>query len=627
MNKCTDAALPDVQSTAAETDNSLQAEAQAGMQEQVDRSKSTKTDASVDALLGECSIDESAATSTEASADAPLQLPTMTFEDVKVQTSKSGKEQLVVHYGSSGDKRSETVIAEDGRLYTTNYGENEELASVEMEHTDGSLTQLNFDDKAGIATGHRVDSLGNVIESVTLQEDKLIYVDLKTGTQRAEKIFEAEGEYDIPKFVEGTYDRNTGKFTYEKDGVTTTESFAPGRDDRVQKDGSILGETITGERSELHPDGEASVFHADGSGVTLNADNTIDRWKPNSKDTIVAEALTPYELKFVTEHPDVDRRDIAEVHRRLSGDMSELDRFYKELGTIDSANNLNTQEKSALRNSIIRHVAYPGEIYQGRSPSCNVTVVQRDIAMTRPDLYAMQVVRAVSEGTVLTAEGKRVQLSPDNLKMHDSSGRDLASRIYQTAALAVEFEPRAKYENTEDGVGKLQIGDESVAFDGLNLAQIADVRFKLTGEERALAFVDNAAELKAAFKANGGDPIILGVDGKAAPFEGAGPVGSGTGGVNHVATLIGITEGKDSRAQVFNQWGLEYDHAGKDTTISTKDLFENMRFRDAIDGPGPALVITKGDHRRGYQVENGKLVLDPSLTAHIQEGVAMLPKR
>jgi hypothetical protein len=551
------------------------------------------------------------------------------FEDGTSNTTyRKGAETFVEKYNVDGDKVSDTFTNADGRVVSMHYGSEEELTQVKMENTDGSITEVNIDNAGKIAKGFRVDKVGNVVESVQLHEDKFIYADLKTGTVRAEKLLPGNGEEGMPSFVEGSYDVDTGAFTYiNADGLKATEPSSPGRTDVVQKDGSIVGSTIGGDESTLKSNGVATVLHDDETGVRINANKTIDRWGETAADSAYGEELTENEAKFIAENPDIDLRDVAEVHRRLAGDQAELDRFYQSLSSIDSAENLTSKEKAILQKNIVHHVAYPGEIYQGLSPSCNSAVVQRDLAINRPDLYSSLIVDALNNGNVKTADGTVVPLDVENLKMADSSGRDLASRVFQTAALAIEFYPDAVFRNTADGAGKLYSlpfseSSKSASFDGLNLAQIADLRFKLTGEEKAIALVDDISELRVAFQQNGGGPMIIGVDGDNAPFDANSVVTQGDG-MNHVVSLVKLTQ---DRAYVQNQWGLEGDHSSSKTALTPDALIKNMKVQTFTDiKAGPGIVITRGNHRSAYQVENGKLVLDPKNSKVIREEALKVP--
>src|SRR5262249_10706094 len=266
---------------------------------------------------------------------------------------------------------------------------------------------------------------------------------------------------------------------------------------------------------------------------------------------------------------------------------------------------------------------------QGRTPSCNVSVIERDMAMSGPDKYVATVVQAVSEGTITTTDGTKVPLDPANLKLADSSGRDLASRIFQTTAIQAEFYPRKEFRNSEDGVGRLYPSpfnalDVPATFAGMTMPHIHDVRYKLTGEEKGITQISNVNDLLAAFDSNGGQPMIIAVDGTHEPFGGGGPVGSG-GNLNHVVTITRIDKGPPTRVYVANQWGLDNDHSTRETSIDASKLVTNMQLRTRVGDQvvtGPGMVLTPGDHTKGYTVRRGKVVEDRTLASAIAKGRA-----
>lgn len=566
---------------------------------------------------------------------------TATLKDGTTYTEKTHEDgSSTVTYEKDGEayseqydkdeyKTADVFKSKDGRIFTMRFdNQGEDLTLLKFESPDGSLTELNVDEHNDTANGYRVDKLGKVVDSVSIHEDKFLYRNLMTGELRAEKYVKGVGESGMPKFVPGEFSADAGTFTYlNSTGLRTVEPVFTGRTDVFHPDGSVVGDTISGDQSSVTADGIATVLHDDETGVRLNADRTIDRWNTSEGEGHYGESLTLHESKFLDAHPAVDRREIAEVHRRLGGDTAKLDRFYEKLATIASANNLTDTQRATLQKNIIHHVAYPGEIYQGASPSCNSAVVQRELVMTRPDLYVEHVVNSISKGFIATADGAKVALDPENLKMADESGRDLASRIFQTAALSAHFHPRAVFLNTADGAGQVVTKPDSAesksgTFDGLNLAQIASLRFKLTGEEKAVTLVENLDELRTAFELNGGAPMIIGVDATKSPFEGNGPVGSGDG-INHVVTLVGLTL---DRAYVQNQWGLENDRSSSRTALDPELLIQNMTAQSLSDKPGKAIVISAGHHELAFQIENGKSVIDHNLSTTIKEGVEMMPE-
>ncbi len=552
---------------------------------------------------------------------------------VTVTMAKAGESQ-VTEYDKKGQRTAETSITSDGRQYTKTFSKDgKSVEGVAIASTDGSKTELVWDKNAEQFRGERKDPTGKVLEKVTLLEDKLVYTDETTGTVRGEKYSKRSKESLIPHFIPGDYDRNTGTFTYKNDdGSKTVESFAPGRTDRVKTDGTIEGTTVRGDKSSLKRSGEATVEHSDHTGVRLNSDLTIDRWGPLASDNATGEKLSPTEEKFVQDHADIDRRQVAEIHRRFGGDRAKLESFYKALDKLESAKNLSDTEKSALRKDLLNHVAFPQEIYQGRTPSCNVSVVERDMAMASPDKYVSMIVQAVSDGQITTSDGTKVPLDPDNLKLADSSGRDLASRIFQTTAIQAEFYPRREFRNSEDGVGRLYPSpynplDKPVAFAGMTMPHIADVRYKLTGEEKGITQVATVDDLVTAFEANGGQPMIIAVDGTNQPFGGGGPVGTGSN-LNHVVTITRIEKGNPPKIYVANQWGLNNDHSSPETAIDANKLVDNMQLRVKSGGKitkFPGMVLSPGDHTKGYAVKKGTVVEDKAMASAIAKGRAIIP--
>lgn len=552
---------------------------------------------------------------------------------VTVTMSKAGESQ-VTEYSKKGAKLTETSITSDGRKLTKTFGsQGKTVDKVTIENPDGSKTEMSWDKKAEQFRGERKDANGKVLEKVLLLEDKLVYTDATTGAVRAEKYAKRTEDSLIPSFVPGEYDQGRGYFRYKNDdGSITIESLAPGRVLKLKPDGSIEGTTVRGEKSTITVNGEVTIEHADGSGIRLKLDRTIDRWGRLDSDRAAKEQMSPVEENYFKAHPDINKQDFAEIHRRFGGDQKKLDAFYIELEKIESAQNLTEDEKSILRDSLMHHVAFPEEIYQGRTPSCNVSVIERDMAMKSPDKYVATVVRAVSEGFITTADGTRVPLDPVNLKMPDSSGRNLASRIFQTTAIQAEFYPRKEFRNSEDGVGRLypvpyNVSDKPLTFQGMTMPHIAEVRYKLTGEEKGIVRVATVDDLVAAYDANGGPPMTIFIDATKPPFGGGGPVGKGSD-LNHVVTITRIDKGPPVKVYVANQWGLQYDHSSQATAVDGKALLDNMRPRVKVSGKiisEPAMVLSAGDHKKGYEVKKGKILERKSLRSAIAKGLERIP--
>ena len=406
----------------------------------------------------------------------------------------------------------------------------------------------------------------------------------------------------MSKPIEGEYNDNLRTVKTVQHGQQQVESVDSGRIDTIRDNGTIAGHTSNGERSYVKPTGEAMVIHSD-STVRLNADETIDRWGSNKTESAKHEALSSNEKAFLDKNKaNIDLRDLAEIHRRLKGDKTQLDAFYGSLSRVDQIPSYDAAEKNALMQNIMHHVGNPADIYQGAIGTCNVAVLQRELAMTDPQRYASVLIDAASNNLVDPSTGKKVEVDPANLKLHDLSERDLASRIFQSMALNLLFSP-GKYLNTNDTNGKLY--DRSgnlMAFAGLNMAQINELAHKVSGLEHCQVLIKSPEDFITAFEKNGRRPMTISVDARKPPIV---PTDSGTGG--HVVTVVGVERQGDSiKVKLQNQWGLADDHSTPETEVDAAELAENMK-----DDP---LAIILGKQGDVYKIVDGKLVLDEEST-------------
>jgi hypothetical protein len=582
-----------------------------------------------DSKIGTAPVDKIGKTA-KFDADIANEIPTGATVDrrtdadgfTKETVSKNG--ESVVNTYDEGELVSKEYKLPDGRTLTGSVEEGKLNGAFTITEPNGKFTELFSDDKG--LHGERRDAGGKVIEKVTLVDGKLVYEDVKTHEKRAETFEPPTREHLGFRSQDlGKYDANTG--TISKDigaDAKLVGSFANGRVDIVQKSGFVTGTTLNGEVSFQNPETrEAAVMNPDGTGVHLKPDGTLNRWGPKASDNANGERLSPGEEAYLKKHPNADLRDVAEVHQRFHGDTQKLDNFYKSLEKLDATKNLTDAQKEAVRKDVLHHVANPEEIYQGVTDSCNVSVIQRDLAITNPEKYASTIVEAVSQGTFTANDGHKTKLDVKNLTMADSSGRDLASRIFQTATLRGEFDPGKVFENTPDGVGRLKPGKDdprgtpTQVFDGLFPNEIAEIRHKLTGDEKAITFIKTADDLKTALDRNGGPPMTVFVDGSADPFG----EGGSDKAPNHVVTITGIEAGPPVKYLVQNQLGLENDHSTPATAIPADKLMENMtRHREdggPIDHNNGAIVLTNGDHNKAFGIIDGRHAEIPEATRNL----------
>lgn len=458
-----------------------------------------------------------------------------------------------------------------------------DLKHMTITAANGEKTVLEKDDHG--MKGKRYDKGGNEIASVTFWNDQLFVKDSNTGNVTVEKANITSPDFN-PKVTDTN--NNTGTTTTLDSATKEVKynSVAPGRTDVLSSNGDLVRTDSNGSTGVMHADGSASVMHSDGSGATLTKDGQITFWSPGHPSR--TESLTPAEQKYMESHPGLDKRDLADVHTRLNGDPAKLESFYNSLNKIESSTHFTQQEKSDIEKMIMRHVADPAEISQGVAGTCYATVIQRDLAMTSPEKYASLIADAVVNSEVKLADGTSAKLDMENMKIQDTSSRDLASRICQTAISKVAFEhtspppgsPKAivddwshgTYANTPDGLGVLHGKDnKDETYPGINIYQVAATE-KALGIKAEVQIYHTPEELAAGYEQHGKQPMIASVSNEAAPFapeQGSAPKG------NHFVTITDV-EKSDSGIQVYvqNQAGLAKDHSTAQSAFKG-DTFAN----------------------------------------------------
>lgn len=522
---------------------------------------------------------------------------TVTKQDKETLTSVCERNGTLMKTYSDGEGLSIEMRTRDGRL-----------EGVTIKHEDGGFTRLSHNDKLNTLTGTHIASNGTT-ESVHRIGNYFLYRNDKTNEERAFRF--SIPKDGMPLFSPCEVDRYTATITADPgDNGKVTIPLFEGRSDEKDKFGTLKGRAVNDETSHVKPSGEAVVQHADGSRVRLNADNTIDRWGPSPEDIGTRETLSPAASRLLKLHKDIDRRDFAEIHRVMRGNKAKLESFYQELEKLDDVKDLTAQEKSALRRNIMSHVARPAEIQQGKTWACSAATLQREMVMQKPNKYAAMLVQGFDKGLIKLGDGSTVKVDTANLKNTDQTGRDFASRAFQSVAIGLGF-PGGSFKNTEDGVGILFDAEKrKLPFTGMEMSHIAIARKRLTGEDKAVVLVSNPEDLIRLFKENGGTSMIVGVDASKPPF---GDSASGEHG-NHVVTITGIIPGEPTRFRVQNQWGLGEDHSTPATSITQQELWAAM-----LSGGKSAQVVasvkaTLADPEKTYSYADGKSEIDEDET-------------
>ena len=245
---------------------------------------------------------------------------------------------------------------------------------------------------------------------------------------------------------------------------------------------------------------------------------------------------------------------------RLHDKPEELAKVYQSLNKLDDVQNLSAAESAALKESALHNLAYPAEISQGQSGTCYAAAPERVLATAQPAHYINIINEAISTNrvTMNSANGPETkELNPTVLHQKDSSGRDIASRIFQTTFSEVGFglkppeqSPIAEtystvdyssgiYRNTKDGLGVLLKPDGTAqTYPGMDLMQVTDTLNRLSAPDHPgykLSVAHDSDSLYSAFQANGEQPMISAVDRASGPFGGK----SHTPGdsTNHVVTI------------------------------------------------------------------------------------------
>ncbi len=539
-------------------------------------------------------------------------------------------------YGGLDGRTVERTRSTNGRL----------ISGIKMNERTGFKTDLKYDVVSGMFTGKRVDSTGKAVEDVVVADDKIIYTQ-PDGNRRVE-VFDVRARDLLGvKPKAGTYDVQRGTETFQNDDESVSVNpVAPGRTDKVIDDPCfgryVDGSTIRGERSQVTP--ERTVVHnPDGTGIRLNEDLSVDRWGPNEKDNADHEKLLDSEsdfLKYLKENnkeQEIDLRDLLEIHQKYvnrDDGKETLARFYDALKKLDTAKHLTDEERGALRSDLMHDVAHPEEMDQSRSPTCNSHVIRREMAMNLPDRYVMEFVSAMSDGEVpvytalkdgaYTSNKEKpdatVKVDPDNLKLADCTGRNLASRIFDNLCIQTLAQPDYNWRATEDGLGKFVPTDpkgEPKEFTGMQMGEIAEVLSKLTGVKRGVVQVGSVDDLRVALDANGKDSMIVAVNASKMPFTWQGiNFDYDELYTNHVVTLTNMfKEGGRDYVNYMNQWGLQEDHSTNRTKVPASIFFNNMvGLNSSWRGARPVTppqVISAGDPTKVHKVVDGKVVVDP----------------
>lgn len=485
-------------------------------------------------------------------------------------------EHMVKQFDKKGKLVSKETSDHSGNHIVLGDIKNGSPQSITIDKADGQHVELHKGAAHFKMEGTWSDKSGNN-GPVVWQGDHLVYKD-KAGNITGSDRFDPNRPGHIAfELSADNLDLDTGKATrVEADGTKTVMSFSPGRRDLVATDGSISGtvERVdkAGKRTSVEVSyqdraGNVSIVNVEnnsvitleGNRIAYHADANAEESTKKGAGTSFSETLTEGEQTYIASHPQASRRDIAQLHVRLHDKPEELARVYQSLNKLDDVQNLNSSEMAALKESALHNVAYPAEISQGQSGTCYAAAPERVLATAQPAHYINTINEAISTNRVTTnGDGPEiVELNRTVLHQKDSSGRDIASRIFQTTFSEVGFalkppeqSPIAEtysnvdyssgtYRNTKDGLGVLLKADGTAeTYPGMDLMQVTDTLNRLSAPDHPgykLSVAHDSDSLYSAFQANGEQPMISAIDRASGPF--GGKTHNPGDSTNHVITI------------------------------------------------------------------------------------------
>lgn len=527
-------------------------------------------------------------------------------------------EHMVKQFDKKGKLVSKETSDHTGNHIVLGDIQNGSPQSITIDKGDGKHVELHKGTSHYKMEGNWSDKNG-ATGPVVWQGDHLVYKD-KAGNIAGTDRFDPNRPGHIAfELSSDKLDLDTGKATrFEADGSRIVMSFSPGRQDRVATDGSISGTVDrvdkAGKRTPVeisHQDSAGnlsiiniesnSVITLEGNRIAFHVDSKAEQSIEKRAGTSFSETLTEGEQTYIASHPEANRRDIAQLHVRLHDKPEELAKVYQSLNKLDDVQNLSATERAALKESALHNVAYPAEISQGQAGTCYAAAPERVLATAQPAHFIDIINEAVSTNR-LTTKGENgpeiKELNPTVLHQKDSSGRDISSRIFQTAFSEVGFSlkppeqsPIAEtysnvdystgtYRNTKDGLGVLLKADGTAeTYPGMDLMQVTDTLNRLSAPDHPgykLSVAHDSDSLYSAFRANGAQPMISAVDRASGPF-GAKTHNPGDS-TNHVITIGAmkpITSPDGAYKTTFNMNGGAADDITTDDTKHMTNVTSN----------------------------------------------------
>lgn len=482
-----------------------------------------------------------------------------------------------------------------------------ELAIV----TPGASTLLKRAPQTDLLEGTTVDDAGNVLWDVTMDSrGRLVLRDDTSGTDPAVITPRWTGAafQSAPLVLENSHcDLHAGAVERFDDQGERVLQFFHGRRDVYDLDGNISWSGPNGERSRFAADGEVIVGNPEGGVEILYIDTALSTgmFEVHENDRVVSLKLSDSARAFLQNHGNnLDPRDFLRMNCRLRSKPHQIEGVLKQLDELSNAAcaALSTEELQLVCANLLHHVAYPSEIYQGRCPATVAAAIQADFVLENPTRYVAIVKEFLRTGQLRLVGGSTVPMNLQNMAQPDSSGRDIASRIFQTAILRMAVYPQQVFENTYTGVGVDALKGVGFLASGLNIDDVSNVIYNLGGGETCIVEIRKASEIFAAIKATSGKSLLVAVNLAEPPFSLGGLLPPLKAQLLNVCSVdsLGATLRCYDPSGILRSGFLSLDPAV---------LFRNMISLEMGEEEGLGVAVAHGGiHGRRFVVSAGSLV-------------------
>lgn len=474
--------------------------------------------------------------------------------------------------------------------------------------TPGAHTVLKRVAKTELLEGATVDAAGSFLWDVSMDgRGRLLLRDESSGDPSCISPRWTGGGFKsaVPVVESVQLDLDAGALERFDDSGERILQYFSGRRDVYAADGSILCANRSGSRSCFSPQGDVVINHVDGSAEFLNVEaaienGTIELYQGDG-DEMIVEKLSDVERLFLQDRGNsIDPRDFLRMHCRLKGKGHQIDGVLKQLADLSEPTEggvATTVEQLQLVSAcILHHVAYPEEVVTGRCATGGAAAVQVDFVLENPTRYAAIVKECIRTGQLRLVGGATVSVLESNIMAADSTGRDIASRIFQTALLCSILHPDVNYVASRVGLGQDPgRGGVGGSLEALSAETVSNALYLLGGGETCVVELRTPGDLIAVHRATTQKSMIVAVNLSAYPFS-----CSRSAIHPHLLNVVSVDH-RAKRVTVNDPSGFVRDQVSVDEVA----LFNNMV---TVERAAGVAIVHGGLHGRRFVISAGSLV-------------------